>query len=73
MSFCPLKIKLGRATILKEYPQKVDALFLQLGIRLRDCKLKPSRSSTVSVLSFHPADFDYQYPIGSARSIRQAC
>ncbi len=38
-------------------------------IRLRGCKLRPSRNSTVSVLSFHPANFDYGYAIGSARSI----
>ncbi len=38
-------------------------------IRLRGCTLKPNRNSTVSVLSFHPADFDYEYAIGSARSI----
>jgi hypothetical protein len=38
-------------------------------IRLRGCKLRPSRNSTVSVLSFHPANFDYRYAIGSARSI----
>ncbi len=38
-------------------------------IRLTNCKLKPSSNSTVSVLAFRPADFDYQYPIGSARSI----
>jgi hypothetical protein len=39
-------------------------------IRLSGCKLKPTRNGTVSVLSFLPADFDYRYPIGSARSIK---
>lgn len=38
-------------------------------IRLSGCKLKPSGNSTVSVLSFRPANFDYRYPIGSARSM----
>jgi hypothetical protein len=39
-------------------------------IRLSGCKLKPNSNGSVSVLSFQPADFDYQYPIGSARSIQ---
>ena len=38
-------------------------------IRLRNCTLKPSSNSTTSVLSYHPSDFDYQYPIGFARSV----
>lgn len=38
-------------------------------IRLRGCTLRPSGEGTVSVLSYRPADFDYQYPIGFGRSI----
>lgn len=38
-------------------------------IRLRNCTLRPSSKSTVSVLSHRMADFDYQYPIGFARSV----
>ena len=38
-------------------------------IRLRGCTLKPTSNGTVSVLSHRMADFDYQYPIGFARSV----
>jgi hypothetical protein len=38
-------------------------------IRLRGCTLKPTSNGTVSVLSHHMSDFDYQYPIGFARSV----
>ncbi|MHC4518123.1 MAG: hypothetical protein ACYTAS_06015, partial [Planctomycetota bacterium] len=39
-------------------------------IRLRGCTLRPTSNSTVSVLSHRMANFDYQYPIGFARSVR---
>jgi hypothetical protein len=39
-------------------------------IRLRGCTLRPTDDGTVSVLSHHMADFDYQYPIGFARSVK---
>lgn len=38
-------------------------------IRLRGCTLRPTGDGTVSVLSYRPSDFDYQYPIGFGRSI----
>ena len=38
-------------------------------IRLRRCTLKPTGNGTVSVLSHRMADFDYQYPVGFARSV----
>ena len=38
-------------------------------IRLRGCTLRPSGGQRVSVLSYRPSNFDYQYPIGFARSI----
>ncbi len=38
-------------------------------IRLRGCTLRPTSNGTVSVLSHHMSDFDYQYPIGFARSV----
>lgn len=38
-------------------------------IRLRGCTLRPTGNGTVSVLSHRMADFDYQYPIGFARSV----
>ncbi|MFP3904712.1 MAG: hypothetical protein ACLFWB_10770, partial [Armatimonadota bacterium] len=38
-------------------------------IRLRGCTLKPTGGSTVSVLSYRMRNFDYQYPIGFARSL----
>jgi hypothetical protein len=38
-------------------------------IRLRGCTLRPTGNGTVSVLSYRPADFDYQYPIGFGRSV----
>jgi len=38
-------------------------------IGLRGCTLKPTGNGTVSVLSHRMADFDYQYPIGFARSV----
>lgn len=39
-------------------------------VRLRGCTLKPSSESGVSVLAYHPGNFDYQYPIGFARSVK---
>ncbi|MHC4404365.1 MAG: hypothetical protein ACYTG0_32320 [Planctomycetota bacterium] len=39
-------------------------------IRLRGCTLRPSGDHGTSVLSYHPANFDYQYPIGFARSVK---
>ena len=38
-------------------------------IRLHGCTLKPTGNGTVSILSHHMADFNYQYPIGFARSV----
>jgi len=38
-------------------------------IRLRGCTLKPTGKGTVSVLNHHMSDFDYQYPVGFARSV----
>ena len=38
-------------------------------IRLRGCTLKPTGNGTVSVLSHHMADFDYQYAIGFGRTV----
>jgi hypothetical protein len=38
-------------------------------IRLNGCTLKPTGNGTVSVLSHHMADFNYQYPIGFAHSV----
>ena len=38
-------------------------------IRLRNCTLKPSSNSRVSVLSMRPSDFDYRYPIGLGTSV----
>jgi hypothetical protein len=38
-------------------------------IRLRNCTLKPSSDGKVAVLSYRPSNFDYQYPIGFARSV----
>lgn len=38
-------------------------------VRIRGCTLRPSGNSVVSVLYHRMADFDYQYPIGFARSI----
>lgn len=39
-------------------------------IYIRNCTLKPSGNGGVSVLSYRPADFDYQYPIGFGQSIK---
>lgn len=39
-------------------------------IHLRNCTLKPSGKGKVAVLAYHPAQFDYQYPIGFARSVK---
>jgi len=39
-------------------------------VRIRGCTLKPSGGQSVSVLSYHPGNFDYQYPIGFAHSIK---
>ena len=38
-------------------------------VRLRNCTLKPSGTQKVSVLSYHPSNFDYQYPIGFGRTV----
>lgn len=38
-------------------------------IRLRNCKLVPTRDSSVTVLSSRPSQFDYGYPIGCGRTI----
>ena len=38
-------------------------------VRLRGCTLRPSGGQRVSVLSYRPSNFDYQYPIGFARSV----
>lgn len=38
-------------------------------IRLRGCTLRPTSNSSAAVLSYHPSDFDYQYPIGFARTV----
>ncbi|HLS27138.1 MAG TPA: hypothetical protein VK041_00695 [Opitutales bacterium] len=39
-------------------------------IRLNGCKLKPTSNGVVSIIYQRPANFDYQYPIGVARSIQ---
>ena len=39
-------------------------------IRISGCTLKPSGNGTVAVLSYHPNNFDYQYPIGYGRNIK---
>lgn len=39
-------------------------------VRLRGCTLKPTSNGTVRVLSHRMADFDYQYPIGFARTVK---
>lgn len=39
-------------------------------IRLNRCRLKPTSNGVVSILYQRPSDFDHQYPIGIARSIR---
>lgn len=39
-------------------------------IRLLNCTLKPNDNGVVSVLYQRMADFDYQYPIGHARTIK---
>ena len=39
-------------------------------IHLRNCTLKPSGKGKVAVLAYHPDNFDYQYPIGFARSVK---
>ena len=38
-------------------------------IRLRGCTLRPTGDGVVAVLSYRPRKFDYQYPVGFARSI----
>jgi hypothetical protein len=38
-------------------------------IRLQGCTLRPTGGGSVSVLSYRMRNFDYQYPIGFARSI----
>jgi hypothetical protein len=39
-------------------------------IRIRGCKLRPSGDGMAAMLSYRPDDFDYQYPIGFARSVK---
>ena len=39
-------------------------------IHLRNCTLKPSGKGKASVLAYHPDNFDYQYAIGFARSVK---
>jgi len=39
-------------------------------VRLRGCTLKPSGDHGVSVLAYRPANFDYRYAIGFARSVK---
>lgn len=39
-------------------------------IHIRNCTLKPSGNGRVSVLSYRPANFDYQYPIGYGQTIK---
>lgn len=38
-------------------------------IRIRNCKLIPSRDRSVAILSSNPGQFDYGYPIGCGRTI----
>jgi hypothetical protein len=38
-------------------------------IRLRGCTLKPSGNGRATILSMHPRDFDYKYPISFGTSI----
>ena len=39
-------------------------------IHMRNCTLKPSGNGRVSVLSYRPSNFDYQYPIGYGQTIK---
>ncbi len=39
-------------------------------IRLRNCTLRPNTNAVCAVLQHRMADFDYQYPIGYARSVK---
>ena len=38
-------------------------------IRISNCTLRPTGGRRATVLSFHPSNFDYQYPIGFGRDI----
>lgn len=38
-------------------------------IRIRNCRLVPLRDRQVTVVYCHPAEFDYGYPIGCARTL----
>ena len=38
-------------------------------IRLSGCTLRPTGEGKVAVLSYHPDNFDYQYPIGFGRHV----
>lgn len=38
-------------------------------IRIRNCTLVPARDRSVAILSSHPAQFDFGYPVGCGRSI----
>ena len=49
----------------RDYGAKWDG-----NIHIRGCTLKPSSNGRVSVLSYRPADFDYQYPIGLGQTIK---
>lgn len=49
----------------RDYGAKWDG-----NIHIRGCTLKPSGNGRVSVLSYRPADFDYQYPIGFGQTIK---
>ncbi|MEC3880448.1 hypothetical protein [Parapedobacter sp. 10938] len=39
-------------------------------INITNCRLAPNQSTDISILSFLSANFDYQYPIGYAHSIK---
>lgn len=39
-------------------------------IYIKNCKLAPSQSTEIAILSFFSANFDYRYPIGYARKIK---
>src|SRR5690606_8725423 len=39
-------------------------------IYIKNCKLAPSQSTDIAILSFFSANFDYRYPIGYAHKIK---
>ncbi|MBT4137180.1 MAG: hypothetical protein HOE48_04650 [Candidatus Latescibacteria bacterium] len=49
----------------RDYGAKWDG-----NIHIRGCRLKPSGKGRVSVLSYRPSDFEYQYPIGFGKTIK---